>query len=429
MHDSRQTVLENGLRIVTERMDNCRSLSLCVLVEAGPADEAPGQHGLAHLTEHAVFQGTSNRSASEIAQLMDLAGGQVGGFTGRDYTCYQATVLDEHGTYALDLLGDMLLNSTFDPASLENEKTAILREIDAGRDSPDRRVHELLRRQVWGDHPLGRPIAGTPETVCALSREDVIYFLHENYLPDRLVIAAAGNLCHDDFVAQVRDAFWRMIGQGGEVPSRPAPEHGGGLAVEEMAVAGAYFSLALPAFPYDHDERYGLHLINNVLGGGMSSRLCRRLREERGLVYQIGSEYLAYRDAGLFVIEGCAAPENLVMVTRLICRELIQLVTGREPITEDELWKAKTQLRRQHLLSGELTSTRMSRLATQACYFGRQIPADEVVCRIEQVQADGLQGLTESWLSESLSRLTLAAVGPNDPDPAPALADLLADFS
>lgn len=184
-----RTTLDNHIRVVTDRMPDRQSIALAVLVGASPRDEATNLSGLAHLTEHMFFQGTSTRNARQIAELMDLAGGQFGGFTGRDYTCYSATILDEHSTYALDLFGDLTLNSTFPPEALAREKEAIVCEIESGRDAPRDRVHGRMMEAVWPDHPLGRPIAGMPRSVRRLTREDVIYFFHQQYTPDRIIVA------------------------------------------------------------------------------------------------------------------------------------------------------------------------------------------------------------------------------------------------
>jgi predicted Zn-dependent peptidase len=424
-----KTILENGLRVVTEKMPEVRSIAMGVLVNAGPRTELPGKSGLAHLVEHAMFQGTSNRQVMEISRLMDMAGGQMGGFTTRDYTCYVATVLDDYLTYALDLLGDILLNSTFPVDNLEREKRAILREIDAGFDMPDKRARTLMQAFTWPDHPLGRSVAGCPETVNRLSREDVIYFVHEHYLPDRIIIAAAGNVEHEDFTAQVRDAFWRMLGQ-----SKPShysrPEFNAGVSVEHMSVSQTYFTLGIRAYPYTHPQRYGLHLLNSVLGCGISSRLFRRMREERGLVYDIGSEYQAYGDDGILVIEGSTASKHLMQVLDLTLRELDKLINREEPVSEEELWRAKMQIRGQHLIAAESTNTRVSRLATQEFYFGRHIPIDEILSQIEAVDIQMLQRLAEELLTSGRRQLTVAVVGPEAPEHygPDAIEALLADF-
>jgi predicted Zn-dependent peptidase len=406
-----KSVLDNGIRVVTQAMAGARSVSMAVLAEAGPQQEGEHQAGLAHLVEHAMFLGTGSRDAAAIARWMDMGGGSMGAFTSRDYTCYFATVLDDYRTYALDLLGDILLNSVFPAESLERAKATILHEINGSRDAPEERVHDLLKETAWAGHPLGRPVCGHPQGVAALTREDVIYFVHRFYLPDRLIVAAAGNLEHRDFVAQVRDAFWRLLGESEPVPHRPAA-HRPGLAMEPMALSQTYFCLGLPAPRYDHPQRYALHLIDNVLGGGISSRLYRRLREDRGLAYRISSTYHAYRDAGMLVIQGSTAPKHVVEGLALACAELRALAACREPIGAEELWKAKMHLRGQHLLAGEDTHTRMSRLATQELYFGRAIPEAEVLAQIDALDPDGVGEETRAWLSEALKDATLAVVGP-----------------
>jgi predicted Zn-dependent peptidase len=313
----KKSTLEHGLRVVTEKMPGQRSISMGILINAGPRDESVEQVGLAHLVEHVMFCGTSSRNATQIARLIDEAGGHMGGFTARDYTCYSATVLDEYFTYALDLFGDILLNSIFPQKSIDREKNAILREIEASGDRPYERAHDLLKAFAWPDHPLGRSITGSIRTISSLTREDIIYFVNENYLPNRIIVSAAGNIHHDDFVAQVRDAFWRMMDQN-QPATHSTPNYQSGVTVEHVPVSQVYFALGLRLFPYADPERYGFHMLNNILGGGISSRLFRRVREKRGLVYHISSEYHAYWDGGMLVIEGCTAPENILEVLHMV---------------------------------------------------------------------------------------------------------------
>jgi predicted Zn-dependent peptidase len=395
-------------------MSQVRSITIGIVVDVGPKDETPEQSGMSHLVEHLMFKGTSSRDTMQIARLMDMAGGMMGGFTARDYTCYFATVLDDYRTYALDLFGDVILNSTFDEESLERERGVVLQEMEASQDAPGQLAHDLLKATVWPHHPLGRLIAGQPKVVEQVTREDMIYFVHEHYLPDRLTIAAAGNLEHEDFVAQVRDAFWRMLGQSKPTAST-RPEYQAGVTIEHKPVSQAYFSLGMRAYPYAHPDRYGLHFLNNVLGGGVSSRLFRRIREERGLVYDINSEYHAYRDDGLLVVEGSTAPEYLISVLALTLVELWKLISTDEPVDDEELWKAKMHIRGQHLVGSESTHTRTSRLATQELYFGRHIPSDEILAQIEAVDGQLLQRLAHEALIDALRRVTIAVVGPEAP--------------
>lgn len=423
----RKTTLDNGIRILTDAMPSVRSVAIGIVVDVSPRHEIGHKRGLAHMTEHLVFQGTSSRSALQIARMMDTAGGNMGAFTARDYTCYYATVLDEYRTYALDLLGDMLLNSLFPEASLAREQEAVLRELDGTGDDPEQRAHTLLKTVAWPDHPVGWSIIGEPEHVRAMSREDVIYFMHEHYTPDSVIITAAGHVDHDDFVAQVQDAFWRMQGQR-TVVEHPLPKYQPGVTVSPMPVSQAYFAMGLPAYPYAHPDRYALHMLNNILGGGISSRLFCRIREERGLVYDIGSEYHAYHDAGMLVITGSTAPESLMQVVALTLVELWKLASGDEPVDMEELWKAKMHLRGQHLISAEDTHTRMSRLATQELYFGRHIATEEILAHIDAIDASLLGHMGETFLQNALNQVSLVVVGPEAPEhySATALEELIA---
>ena len=426
----RRGMLDNGIRIVTEKLPCSRTVSLGIVVDAGPQDDPLMLNGLAHLSEHALFQGTSGRSAFEIARLMDVAGGQMGAFTARDYTCFYANVLDEYLTYATDLFGDMLLNSDFPGENIEREKQAILREIGLSGDCPTDRVQNQLKQLMWPSHALGHAVHGDSEDVQRMASRDVQSFVRRHYTPDRIIIAAAGNVEHDAVVEQVRDAFWRMSGTGTtRLATRCRFESG--IAVEELPVSQAYFAIGLEAPAYCAADRYRLFLLNSVLGGGMSSRLFRKLREERGLVYGISSELHAYRDAGAWVIEGSTAPEHLTAVLALTIMELQQLATFDSPIDEEELWTAKMQVRGQHLLSAEHTHTRMSRLATQELYFGRQVSESEILAGIEQVTGEDLQEICLRWLIPAVGQLALSVVGPEASEwySQETLEDLLSGFS
>lgn len=407
----RSTVLDNGIRVATAAMPEVRSLALGVLVDAGPEDERPGEEGLAHLLEHLLFQGTASRSALDIARLMDGAGGQMGGFVTRDYTCFHATVLDDYRYHALDLLGDVLLNPTFPEEAVRRQQETVICEIEAALDLPAARARALVASRAWGDHPLGRPVAGTPASVRALTREDLIYFAHRCYTPDRIVVAAAGSLDHDDLVAQVRDALWRLLGEG-RPRSRPAPRWRGGLTVEEQRVAQCYFAVGIEAPPYAHQDRYPMHVLAQVLGGGVSSRLFRSLREERALVYDVGAEYSGYRDGGLLTVEGSTRAEYLQPALHLVMLELARLATVDSPVDDEELDRAVTQLTGRHLIASENSHVRMSRLATQELYFGRCLPDEEVLAAIRGVDPDHLRRAVRDWLLPGLGKPALAVVGP-----------------
>ncbi len=406
-----QSSLDNGLRVVTEGVAGSRAISIGVLVEAGPADELPGQEGLAHFVEHLLFQGTASRSALEIARLMDGAGGQTGGFVTRDYTCFHATVLDDYRYHALDLLGDMLLNPTFPDEALARQKEAVAFELEGLADSPQHRVEALVKELAFGDHPLGRPIAGTPESVRRLSREDAIYFCGHHYTPDRMVITASGSLEPADFLAQTRDAFWRLLGSSPQRQRRPTGFQRG-VVLESAALQQAYFALALPAPAIDHPDRYAVHVFDRLLGGGVSSRLFRRVREELGLAYAIGSNYQGFADGGVLVISGWTAPENLGAVIEVTLEELAALARESNPVGPEELTASTTALVNQFLIASESSFTRMSRLATQQLYFGRPLPSGEILDALRGVDHESLHLLTEDWLRPGLAQAALAVLAP-----------------
>lgn len=421
--------LENGIRIVSEHLPCSRLVSLGVLIEAGSHDDPPELSGLAHLSEHALFQGTSGRSAFEIARLMDVAGGQMGAFTARDYTCFYANVLDEYLTYATDLFSDMLLNSVFPDQHIEREKQAVLREIGLTRDTPTNRVHEQLKQFMWPGQMLGHAVHGNPKSVARLTAKDVRSFVGQHYTPDRIIISAAGNVEHDALIEQIQDGFWRHSGRGLVRPLARSEFHSG-VTLDESPVSQAYFAIGLEAPAYCAADRYQLFLLNSVLGGGMSSRLFRKLREDRGLVYSISSELHAYRDTGAWVIEGSTEPEHLTSVVALTVLELQRLATFETAIDDEELWTAKMQVRGQHLLAAENAHTRMSRLATQELYFGRQIPEAEILAAIEAVSIADLRQSCRQRLLPAIERLALSVVGPESSEcySQESLEDLLGEI-
>ncbi len=408
--DTEKTVLENGIRVVTEAMDGVRSVSIGVMVDCGSKDESATERGLAHLCEHLVFQGTGVRGALEIARQVD-GFGQAGGFTTRDYTCYFAFTLDDYQYHALDLLGDVLLNPTFPADCVSREQRAIQSEIERGRDIPERYVHDLAKRRAWDGNALGLSIAGSPDSIVRHTRESIIYFFQRHYTPERMIIAAAGRVDHEDFVAQTRDAFWRMLGPG-DASALDAPIFHPGLTVECATSAQVYFCLVIPAPPYADANRYLVHVLNRILGGGISSRLSRRLREDTGLVYEVSSEYHAYRTAGMISVEGSTSPDHLIEVTSAVLETISNLFSGYEPVDAEELWRAQTYIRIQHLTASEDVHTRMCRLATQELYFGRRLEASRILAHIDTVDLKSLSAFARAYLFGQLTKAHFVVAGP-----------------
>lgn len=410
-----KSTLENGIRVVTISMPGIRSISMGVLIDTGIIDEPDEKTGLAHMVEHMMFRGTKSRDSLQIARFMDEAGGQMGGFISRDYTCYTATVLDDYYTFALELLGDIILNSLFLSDDIEREKATILREIEYVTDMPDQRVDGLLKSHAWKGHYLGKDIDGNAQKVEGLTREDVLTFVKSNYHPDRMIIAAAGNVCHQDFTSQVQDAFWRM--EGISISRQQLkPKFHNGIVIETRPVSQVYFSIGLRAYPYAHPLRYNLHIANKILGGGISSRLFRRIREEHGLVYNISSECQAYREGGLIVVEASTSPTYFTQVLELTVDEIHRTLSGQDPIDEEELWKAKMQIKGQHLIAAECSNTQMNRLATQELYFGEHIGSDQIIEAIDAVEYESLKTVTTDLLLSTTKYSVLAVVGPLSPE-------------
>ena len=406
-----KSTLENGVRIVTESIPGARSVSIGVVVECGSRDENPDEAGLAHLCEHLVFQGTSNRDSRELARQMDAVGGSIGAFTTHDYTCYYATVQDEYSFHALDLMGDILLNPIFPEDELEREKNCVGREIEGNLDHPMGRAQQLLMETIWPDHPLGRPVAGTMDHVRRHTRDDLIYFFHRHYVPERMIVAAAGNLEHEDFVAQARDVFWRVLGEKSLLPPR-APAFTPGFLHEVSASHQAYISIGLEAPTFANPDRYAFHVLNRVLGEGLHSRLFQKLREQSGLFYDVGSDYIAYRDAGLLRIELATEPAQQREALQAVIETVAGLASWDQPVDEDELWRAKLQLKSQYLIASEVVHTRMSRLASQEVYFASPFETGAIPDAIESVDMATLRRLAEQHLWQSLANLTAVVISP-----------------
>ncbi|MBY0507146.1 MAG: insulinase family protein [Bryobacteraceae bacterium] len=405
------TTLDNGVRVVTERLPSSRAIAAGLLVDCGTRHEAAHENGLAHLCEHLLFQGTSNRDAQQIARQIDLVGGRVGAFTTRDYTCFVASVMQDYAYHGLDLMGDLLMNSTFPERALASERAAILQEIERQADQPETHLEQSLKAAIWSGHALGRPVSGTAERVARFTREDVIYFHHQHYVPGRLIVAAAGNVEHEEFVTQVHDCFWRLRG-GEAAPAQASPAWQGVERLEVAQLRQVYFSLAWPAPAYASPDRYRLHVLTGVLGQGLSSRLFSELREQRGLVYEIQAEYQAYGSTGIFLIQGSTAPEHLEEVVTHIRESLEALCSGASPVSEEEVWLTGTRLRNSLMLTAADEHAAMTRLALQQLYFDAPISAEAILAELDAVTAESLSELVERWLRPALGEVALGVLGP-----------------
>lgn len=405
MHET--SVLGNRLRVITEHVPGAKSVSIGILVDASPQDEPTNKRGIAHLTEHALFLGTSGRDAKQISCLIDEAGGQMGAFTTRDYTCFSSHIMDDYCPFAWDLLGDMLLNSTFPEEGLMRERDVVLQELGICSANHSKQLHDRLKRAIWPHHPLGREVAGDVESVSRLTREDVIYFVGQNYLPDRMIVAAVGNVAHQDAVAQAGDAFWQLLGQSSPRKRQPCEFHSAIELIPASSISHSYFAFAFPSTPYNSENRYSVHALNSIIGGGMSSLLYAKLRESLGWVYDIHSGYQAYRDAGTLVIEGIAYPETLTKILAVTLEEIERI--ANDGICEEQLWRTKMQVRGQHQLASDSLHTKMSSILTQQFYFGRPLVDDAVAQELGNVTCESIQ--TEAKRLLESNKIGIAIVG------------------
>jgi predicted Zn-dependent peptidase len=407
------TKLDNGIRVISEPVPNTNSVGISILVDAGPQNESPDQSGLAHLCEHSLFLGTNLRDRNQLSSFIDTSGGSMGGFTAPDYTCFYGHVMQDYTSYAIDLLGDIIIGSSYPHDLLEREKQVICQEIRQYADYPSDVALQATKSTLWPQDLLSRSVTGREKDVQSLDRSNVIDFITRHYIPDRIIVAAAGAVDHESFVEQAEDAFWTLRGCS-PAPAEMAVTCEGGVSISRMETTQCTFSVAIPVPGLTDANRYALHMICNILGGGLSSRLYRNLRESNGLVYSIQSNILSYRRGGALVIEGVTSPEKLIESIQLIMFELTSLAVWQQPIDEEELWKSRMQIKGQSQLAVDVVPNRVARLATQCFFFGRRIDDNLMMQTIDQLTVERLQIVTTSTILDGLSNLTIAVAGPID---------------
>jgi len=412
----KQTVLDNGLTIISERMDHVRSASVGIWVRSGSRHEAAPLNGISHFIEHTLFKGTRNRTSREIAVESDAIGGHVDAFTSREVASYYVKVLDEHLSRAFDLLADLVTAPLFADEELDRERNVVTEEIKMVEDTPDDLVHEVFVANFWPDHPLGRSILGTVDTLATFNHDRVNNYFSDVYAPRNLVVAGAGNLEHERFV----DMVSRYLGGLKDRPVNlraSAPLHTSRRIVLDKDLEQTHLLLGTSCPSMTSADRYCVHVLNVILGGGMSSRLFQTIREEHGLAYAVFSGVNAYTDAGYLSVYAATSPDQVTEVIKLSVEEFEKL--KRESVTEAELQRAKDQLKVSIMLSLESTSARMSNLARQEIFFGRQFTLDEILERIDRVtMADVQRVANEIFSNEDLAITALGQLGSLDLDHA-----------
>ena len=410
----RRTVLPGGMRVVTEAMTGVRSASIGVWVGVGSRDETPTMSGASHFLEHLLFKGTATRSALDISVSLDEVGGEFNAFTAKEYTCFHARVLDEDLPLAIDVLGDMITSSTLTPHDVEAEREVILDEIAMHDDDPEDVVTNLYAETAWRGTPLGRPIAGTAESITHLTRSQIMRFYRSKYRPENMVVAVAGNLDHATVVRNVRKAFARSGFLSDPTP-RPAPPRSAarfrraapGEAHVTRPLEQVNVLLGVDGIARTDDRRYALGVLNAALGGGPSSRLFQEVREERGLAYSIYSFPSHYADAGAFCVGAGCLPGKLGDVLKVVRTELAKLAD--EGITADELARSKGQLRGGLVLGLEDSASRMSRIAKSELLYDDLPSIAETIRRVDAVTLADVHELARTLFRRPE---TLAIVGP-----------------
>jgi predicted Zn-dependent peptidase len=400
----RRQVLPHGLIVITEQMQHIRSASIGIWLETGSRDEDAHWNGISHFIEHMVFKGTKHRTAEQIARQVDSIGGNMDAFTAKECICFNVKVLDEHVPIALEILSDLVLHPVFDSQDITRERGVILEEIKMDQDNPDYLVHEIFTQNFWKDHPLGRPILGTKETVKRFERQPVLDAYRHHFSPGNIIVSAAGNLDHDRFVDLVIQHFEHMKPVKNGLHSA-APKVVPRIVLRnKKALEQVQLCIGVPSYAIAHEKRHASYILNTLLGGGMSSRLFQNIRERQGLAYSIYSDLNPYRDTGCLAVYAGTSRESAAKVVQSVVSEFRKLKA--EPVPEEELRRSKDQLKGSLMLSLESSTARMSNLARQEMYFDRFYDLDELIEKIEAVTTEDLRSLANEFFHTELIAVT-----------------------
>jgi predicted Zn-dependent peptidase len=405
LRNTKRQVLPNGLTILTEEMPHIRSVSIGIWVKSGSRHEDSEYSGISHFLEHMVFKGTKTRSAEDIARQIDSIGGNMDAFTAKECICFNVKVLDEHLPIAMDVLTDLVLNPVFAVEDIQRERGVILEEIKMDEDNPDYLVHEIFAQNFWKDHPLGKPILGTKETVKRFERDRVLSAYERHIKPGNLIVAAAGNLNHQEFARLVAKRFELLpTGSNGfhDIPPKVVSRI---IMRNKKSLEQVQICVGVPSHPAGDDRRYAAYLLNTLLGGGMSSRLFQNIRERQGLAYAIFSDLNPYRDTGCLSIYAGTSRQSAEKVVESVVKEFRDLKDKK--ITQEELRRVKDQLKGSLMLSLESSTARMSNLARQEMYYDRFFGLDEIIHRVEEVTAEDLQQLSREYFQPEKIAVTV----------------------
>ena len=410
----RRTVLPNGLRVLTEAVPAMRSVSFGIWVAVGSRDETRQLSGVSHFLEHLLFKGTRRRSALEISSAIEAVGGETNAFTTKEYTCYYARVLDSDLPLAIDVMCDLVVDSVLADSDVETERGVILEEIAMHDDEPGEEVHDLFAESMYGEHPLGRLISGTVSTISPMSRRQIQTFYQRRYVTPAMVIAAAGNLDHGLVVRLVKEAFADRLGETHAPLLRRGADRGsaprlrrGRLRVQDKDTEQAHLVFGGAALARDDERRFALGVLNNAVGGGMSSRLFQEIRERRGLAYSVYSYITQFADSGVYGVYAGCAPGKVDEVLALAREELSRV--AEHGITDEEIARGKGMLKGSLVLGLEDTGSRMSRLGKGELLYDELLTVDQILARVDAVTPDEIREVAREVLGGAPS---LAVIGP-----------------
>ncbi|OUI82063.1 peptidase M16 [Gluconobacter sp. DsW_056] len=398
------TRLDNGLTIITERMDRVETVSFGAYVSIGTRDETAANNGVSHFLEHMAFKGTERRSAAQIAEDIENVGGYINAYTARETTAYYVKLLKNDLALGVDIIGDILTHSTFLGAEIERERGVILQEIGQANDTPDDIIFDQFQERAFPEQPMGRPTLGSEELVSTMTRDTLMSYMREHYTTHNITIAAAGNLHHQDVVALVKEHFRDLPTH--QTPRPRAAAYEGGELRTTRELDQAHLVMGFPSVSYMHPDHYAVMILSTLLGGGMSSRLFQEIRERRGLVYSVYSFASPFSDSGLFGLYAGTGEEQAAELVPVMIDELKRLQDG---LSEAELSRARAQLKSSLLMSLESTGSRCEQLARQIQVHNRPIPTAETVGKIDAVTEDDILRVARTIFSGTP---TFTAIGP-----------------
>ncbi|KPJ69341.1 hypothetical protein AMJ44_04010 [candidate division WOR-1 bacterium DG_54_3] len=403
---SKKKVFKNGLKILTENIPIVRSVAMGILVGTGSGNETQEENGISHFIEHMTFKGTPKRSAYEIAHTLDAVGGKMNAYTTKEYTVYYAVVLDKHLEIAIDVLCDILLNSVFNPKEMEREKRVILEEIKMYEDTPDELVHDFFAEKILHGHPIGKPTIGLEETVKSIKRDDILSYRKKWYSPQNTIVSLAGDISFEEVIEKLKPYLASWQGER-TVPPPLLPQIKGSLSLKNKKTEQLHLCLGVKGVSQTDEERYPYAVLDNVLGGSMSSRLFQEIREKRGLAYSIFSTSAPFRNFGISYVYAGTSKENMKQVVDLILEQFTKI--KKEGVKPEELERAREYLKGTLVLGMESTSSRMNWLAKSQFYYNRVMTIDEIFEKVDKVTQDDIIKLANQFFRDEY--LTLAVIG------------------